>query len=193
MIAAHAQISTSTAQRPSLYPIYIPFKIQHLVLSRTQVLLEECCFRFTEKWLPEMLERRRWDCAEAIELHRWTNIVSKHLSKIPAHAFVNHSKTSVADVLKSVNKLRHSAVHRLSVTAKGVSEMIRSATRFATVLGNAACQQQLDELHQELEGKIRGLELNKNFLETRLEQEIDDITRQRRELDEKENKLCLLC
>ena len=173
---------------PSLYPLYIPYRIQHLVLTRTQRLLEGCCYDFTSQWLPELLEHRQWDCPEAIELNKWTYIVVKRLGKLPSHCFgtLDDPKISLADVLISINKLRHSAVHRLPTTAKGISEMIHSATRFAIVLQDSPCQQQLDELHQELEGKIRALELNKNFLETKLEQEMEDIARKRRELDAKE-------
>lgn len=66
--------------------------------------------------------------------------------------------------------------------------MVHSATRFARVLRDTIREQQFNELHRELESKIRALELNKNFLETNLEQELQDIAKQRRELDEKEKE-----
>ena len=171
-----------------MYPVYIPYKIQHLVLTRAQRLLEECCYDFTVQWLPELLGQRRWDCPEAIELNKWTHIVVRRLDSLRhcSQAFANDSTLSLAHVLTSVNKLRHSAVHRLPTTAKGISEMISSVTRFARVLRDSAREQQLDELHRELESKMRALELNKNFLETKLEQELQKIAKQRRELDEKE-------
>ncbi|MCJ1247646.1 hypothetical protein MMC30_004861 [Trapelia coarctata] len=175
---------------PSLYPLYIPYKNQHIVLNRTQRLLEECCYNFTAQWLPDLLEQRNWDCPEALELNKWTYIVVKRLGKLPADCFetIDDPTLSLADALISINKLRHSAVHRLSTTAKGISELIRSAARFAKVLRDSSCEAQLEELHQELEGKIRALELNKNFLETKLENEMQDIARQRRELAEKERE-----
>ena len=169
--------------------MYIPYKIQHLVLTRAQQLLEECCYNFTTHWLPELLEQRRWDCKEAIELNKWTHAFTKRLGKLPSSfspALANDPALPMAHVLIAVNKLRHSAVHRLPTTAKGILEMVHSATRFARVLRNTVCEQQFNELHCELESKIRALELNKNFLETNLEQELQDIARQRRELDEKE-------
>lgn len=143
------------------------------------------------QWLPELLEQRQWDCPEAIELNKWTHVVVKRLSKLPSHCFEDFASDpmmSLANVLISINKLRHSAVHRLHTTAKGISEMIRSATRFAEALRDSACQQQLNELHHELKGKIRALELNKNFLETKLEHEMQEIARQRKELAEKEKQ-----
>lgn len=153
-------------------------------------MLEECCYNFTAQWLPDLLEQRNWDCPEALELNKWTYIVVKRSGKLPADCFetLDDPTLSLADVLISINKLRHSAVHRLPTTARGISELIRSAVRFAKVLRDSSCEAQLEELHLELEGKIRALELNKNFLETKLEQEMQDIARQRRELDEKEKE-----
>ena len=190
-IAVPTKPITNRTKSLSLYPVYIPYKIQHLVLTRAQQILEECCYNFTTQWLPELLEQRRWDCKEAIELNKWTHAAMKRLDKLPlslSSAFANDSALSLANVLVSVNKLRHSAVHRLPTTAKGILEMIHSATRFASVLRDTTREQQFNELHRELEGKIRAMELNKNFLETNLEQELQDIAKQRRELDEKEEE-----
>jgi len=174
-----------------LYPLYVPYKVQHVVLTRTQSLLEECCYDFTAQWLPELLEQRRWDCPEAIELNKWTYIVVKRLDKLPYHrsqAFANDNAISLTNTIISINKLRHSAVHRLPTTAKGILEMIRSATGFARTLRDSTREQQLNELHTELESKIRALELNKNFLETKVEEEMEQIAKQRRELDEREKE-----
>jgi len=190
-IAVPTQPIMNRIKSPSLYPVYIPYKIQHLVLTRAQQLLEECCYNFSTQWLPELLEQRRWDCKEAIELNKWTHAATKRLDKLPSScftAFANDSALSLANVLVSANELRHSAVHRLPTTAKGILEMVHSATRFARVLRDTTREEQFNELHRELEGKIRALELNKNFLETNLEQELQDIAKQRRELDKKEKE-----
>jgi len=174
---------------PSLYPLDLPYKVQHQILWQTQRLLEECCYAFTEQWLPDLLEQRRWDCPEAIELNQWTKVVIKRLSKLPSHCFGDFGsdpKKSLTDVLMSINDLRHAAVHRIHTRAKGISEMIRCATIFARVLRGSACEKQLDELHRELDVIVGALELNKNCLETTLEKEMQDIARQRKELDEQE-------
>lgn len=190
--ATPAQPVTDGIEIPSLYPLYFPYKIQHQILSKTQRLFEECCYSFTAHWLPELLDQRQWDCSEAIELNIWTHVVVKCLSKLSSHCFEifdsfdNDPSTSLASILISINTLRHSAVHRLHTTAKGILEMIRSATSFARTLRDLTCQHQLEELHQELEGKVRALELNKNFLGTRVERELQDIAEQRKLLDEKE-------
>jgi len=186
---ATSQSQTDVVPVPSLYPLYIPYKAQYQILSRTQRLLEECCYAFTRQWLPDLLEQRQWDCPEAIELNTWTIVVVKRLKKLPSHCFGHlGSKPSIplAKVLMSIHDLRHAAVHRIRTSAKGISEMIRSATRFARALGGSVWEKQLEELQRELDGKIRAMELNKNFLETKHERQLQDIARQRKELDEKE-------
>ena len=190
--AVPAQPVNHGIEMPSLYPLYFPYKIQHQVLTKTQRLLEESCYSFTAHWLPELLDQRQWDCPEAIELNKWTHVVVKYLSKLPSHCFEGFDSdppTSLANILISINTLRHSAVHRLHTTAKGILEMIRSATSFARALRDLTCQYKLEELHQELEGKFRALELNKNFLETRVEREMRDIAEQRKLLEEREQQV----
>lgn len=174
---------------PSLYPLYLPYKVQHQVLWRIQRLLEECCYAFTEEWLPDLLEQRRWDCPEAIELNNWTEVVIKRLSKLPCHCFGDlgsDPRASLTDVLMSINDLGHAAVHRVRTRAKGISEMIRCATKFARALRSSACEKQLDELHRELDFIVGALELNKKRLESNLGIEMQDIARQRKELDKQE-------
>ena len=191
MIATTGSKTTEDLKVPSLYPISISYKTQHFILTNTQRLLEECCYDFTLKCLPEILEQRQWDCPEAIELNKWISVVVKRLGKLPAGCFetsIENPATTLASMLAPISKVRHSAVHRLPTTAKGISEMIRCAIQFAKILRSSACEQQLHKLNHELEGKIHALELNKNFLEAKFEGEMRDIARQRRELEDKEKE-----
>lgn len=118
-------------------------------------------------------------------------MVAKRLNKLPSHCFGDlgsEPSISLAEVLISINNLRHAAVHRVRTTANGISEMIRLAIRFVCVLGGSTWGKQLEELRRVLDGEIRAMELNKNFLETKLGREMQDIARQRKELDEKEKR-----
>ena len=65
------QPSVNGIRVPSLYPLYIPYKTQYQLLTKTQRLLEECCYDFTVQFMPDLLEQRQWDCSEAIELNKW--------------------------------------------------------------------------------------------------------------------------
>ncbi|KAN0068548.1 hypothetical protein V8E54_013272 [Elaphomyces granulatus] len=178
---------------PSLYPSYLPFRVQHVILSTAQRVLEECCFDFAKKWLPSILERRRWDCAAAVELTKWTRILAKDSSNLPPHAF-SINGPSLNEVIFAASKIRHTAVHRLPTTARGVHSLIKSAVKMTEALQDSFRTAQLEELHGELESKIKSMELNKNALEDGLARQLQEIQRQRAELERKEQELsaCML-
>ena len=173
---------------PSLYPVQFPFKVQNLVLARAQKLLEESCYDFTQKHAPHLFVDKRWDCPEAIELNKWTFMMIKRHGKLPSGVF-NKSTSEIEAILLAVNKLRHSAVHRLRISAKGILQMVDEAVKFTETLSDLPRASQLEELYQELKHKIKSQEMNKNFLETRLKDELDDIKRQREELAKREEKV----
>ncbi|KMU73040.1 hypothetical protein CISG_09919 [Coccidioides immitis RMSCC 3703] len=73
----------------SLFPPYIPYKVQHTILSKIQTLLEKSCYEFTSKWAPALASERGWDCPEAIELNRWTGNMYYRLKNLPDGALDN--------------------------------------------------------------------------------------------------------
>jgi hypothetical protein len=94
--------------------------------------------------------------------------------------------SSFNEVLIATNKLRHTAVHRLPTTARGVHQLIQSALRLTETLNDPLRTAQLEELHHEIDSKIKAMELNKNVLEDELNTQLREIQRQREELDRKE-------
>ncbi|KAL9002129.1 MAG: hypothetical protein Q9188_004921 [Gyalolechia gomerana] len=172
---------------PPLYPVQFPFRVQNSILARSQKLLEECCYDFTEKNAANLLVEKRWDCAEAIELNKWTFTMMKRKGKLFAGAFKD-SDSHINTTLLAVNRLRHSAVHRLRISAKGILQMIEAAVKFAETLSDVARASQLEELYKELQSMIKSQELNKNYLETKLKDELDEIKRQREELVKREQE-----
>ncbi|KAI1209798.1 uncharacterized protein F4807DRAFT_90313 [Annulohypoxylon truncatum] len=173
---------------PSLYPTYIPYKTQHLILNETQRILEESCFEFVQKWLPTVLSGKEWDCASSMELTKWTRLLAKKADKIPREAF-NSGGAPLTEVLFATNKLRHSAVHRISTSARGIQDLVKSAVTLASTLGDQRRASQLEEMCYELDSKIKAMELNKNALENSVIAGIDDIQRLRDELDRKEKEM----
>ncbi|KAF2094636.1 hypothetical protein NA57DRAFT_18840, partial [Rhizodiscina lignyota] len=172
---------------PSLYPSYLPYRAQHLILTAAQRVLEECCFKFAETWLSPILIGRGWDCPEAVELTKWTRILAKPSAStnLPTHA-LKLDGSRLQDVLFATNKLRHTAVHRLPTTARGITHMIESALKLAEALQDPLRTAQLEELHYEIDSKIKAMELDKNVLENDLTQKLKEIRRQREELDREE-------
>ncbi|OBT76527.1 hypothetical protein VF21_05437 [Pseudogymnoascus sp. 05NY08] len=173
---------------PSLRPASIPYNVQHLILATTQRLLEECCFDFAVKWAPTIVESKGWDCAEAVELTLWTKTLAKLCDKLPADAIFNDSGISLSIVFSSTDSIRHSAVHRLLTSAHGIQKMVQCAIRLAVTLGDNTRAAILELVEAGLDRRIKDMKLNKNFLENRLDSQLQMIREQREELDRKETE-----
>jgi len=173
---------------PSLYSSYFPYRAQHSILSTVQCVLEECCFDFIKKWMPSVLEEHGWDCAAAAELTMWTKLLAKMSGRLPRHAF-RLSGSSLNEVLFATNNVRHTSVHRLPTTSRGIDMLIMSAKKLAETLQDPLRTSQLEDLHFELESQIKAMELNKNVLENTLSHELQVLQHQRKELDRKEKEL----
>ncbi|KAI1761152.1 hypothetical protein GGR53DRAFT_522566 [Hypoxylon sp. FL1150] len=176
------------ATLPSLYPTYIPYKAQHLILNEAQRMLEECCFDFVQNWAPVVLEDQGLDCASSIELTRWTRLLAKIAENIPQEAF-NLGVTPLTEVLFATNSLRHSAVHRLQTTARGIQDLVKSAIALTFALNDHRRAGQLEAMSYELDSKIKAMELNKNVLENLTKAGLEDIQRRREELDRMETAI----
>lgn len=183
-------------QIPSLYPSFIPYKAQHLILTAAQQLLEECCFDFAAKWMPSLLEQRGWDCAAAVELTKWTQILGKTHTTLPPNAIklANTNTTTsppmtIRDLVQPAQTLRHTAVHRLPTTARGIGRLLGGAVALADALQDHGRAAQLEQLKAEVDAKVRAMELSKNSLEDRAARVLRDIARRREELDRAERDL----
>ena len=142
----------------------IPYKVQHVILGTAQTILEECCYDFAKQWFPSVLESSGWDCAEAVELTRWTGLIVKHSEYIPNHAFSEDGALSESLTI-SVNLLRHTAVHRLRITARGISKLIHCALRFTAALKDPTRTPQLKDLYEQIEENITHIELDEYALD----------------------------
>lgn len=111
----------------------------------------------------------------------------KRKGKLATGAFEG-SDYHIDTTLLAVNKLRHSAVHRLRISAKGILQMIFAATELAQTMSDATRASQLEDLSKELQSMIQSQELNKNYLETKLNNELDEIKRLREELMKREQE-----
>ena len=140
-------------------------------------------FRFCTKRLPSLLKEKKWECPEAAELINWTRTLAKHSGKVPAGAIRKVSGAPLSEVFSSTNVLRHTAVQRLVTSARGIYKMIQSASRLANALGGSPRAADLEKLCLEMGSRIRDMELNKNFLENRLDEQLQAINKKREEFD----------
>ncbi|QVM12790.1 U4/U6-U5 snRNP complex subunit dib1, variant 2 [Coccidioides posadasii str. Silveira] len=172
----------------SLFPPYIPYKVQHAILSKIQTLLEKSCYEFTSKWAPALASERGWDCPEAIELNRWTGNMYYRLKNLPDGALDNRYNSDISSVFASLCGLRHAAVHRLHVSVRGLDDMIHNAIIFTGMIRDTTRECQLNELHLELKRITRSQELHLHFLENRLKDEFTKIRELREELNRREQR-----
>ncbi|KAI1485701.1 hypothetical protein F5X96DRAFT_658380 [Biscogniauxia mediterranea] len=175
----------NTKALPSLYPILIPYNVQHLILNEAQRLLEESCFQFAQTWFPSVLKKRGWNYASSLELTRWTQVIANEANYIPTGAF-KMGEEKLNEVLSATHTLRHSAVHRLPTTARGITDMVKSGVAMASVLGDVKRAAQLEVMCDEVASKAKTFEVYKNALENVTKRKLDCIQRQREELDQQE-------
>jgi hypothetical protein len=129
-----------------------------------------------------------WDCAESVELTKWTRTIAKSASKLPAHALATGT-SNLNGILLATHRLRHTAVHRLPTTARGISELIGAALKCAEALQDSVRALQLEELRKDINVKIEAMELNKNALEDTVRDELKKIRQRREELNRMEEEL----
>ena len=93
------------------------------------------------------------------------------------------------ELLDSIAQLRHTAVHRIRVSAIKVQQFIAEAESFAFILDNNTCVRMLSCLRQGSQQVIDDLGRSKDLLESLLKKKLQGIDAQRRELDRLEFKL----
>lgn len=163
---------------PSLYPVYIQYRCQHLITTTIQNLLEESCFEFAQQHFPHILAIKGWDCPEAVELTEWTKLIARH-SPQP----VKGTNKPIDELFGLLHELRHSAVHRLRKTANGIERLAENAQLFLEALDDSFRSEKVSVLRRELKGAIEELKRNKDLLEGKLNTQLKNIQRKRAELD----------
>ncbi|KAH7393723.1 hypothetical protein BKA64DRAFT_626071 [Cadophora sp. MPI-SDFR-AT-0126] len=173
---------------PSLYPVYIPLQTQHRLLVKVQATLEDACYAFGHKMMDGILLKEGWDCPESVELNIWAWVFRCNEDKFDAEKLVELGKP-FPELLDSIVQLRHTAVHRVRVSANKLQQFIAEAESLAIILDNNTCARLLSRLRQEAQQVIDDLGRNKDLLESMLKKKLQEIDAQRRELDRVECQL----
>jgi hypothetical protein len=150
----------------SLFPVYLPF---------------QSCFNFGQRELLDVMQNHNWDCPESAELNTW----AAEFQKRPEIFATRKGDTSkpLSVLFSSIAAIRHTAVHRLGISAKTVEEFIIDAESLADLLGSEAQLKSLIKLRQDTQKMIEELERNKNLLSSKLTDTLETIAAQRAELD----------
>ncbi len=177
------QPTTSEQQHgiPSLFPVYLPFRTQHRLLVKVQAILEQACFEFGQRTMPDVLRKHRWDCPESCELNLWA---AEFLARQSAFSEKGPSiGKPFADLFHSVADIRHTAVHRIRLRARGIEQFLVDAESLVTLLKNEEGLKVLAKLRRDTRSAIEELERNKHVLISRFEETLKRIAAQRAELD----------
>lgn len=106
---------TTSSGAPSLYPVYLPYQTQHKLLGIVQQALERAYYNFAMRVLPDLVEEE-WECAESVELNLWARIFSTNQERFSQEGVGKLGKP-LSQLFDSVAQLRHTAVHRVRVSA----------------------------------------------------------------------------
>ncbi|KAI1755342.1 hypothetical protein F4782DRAFT_488194 [Xylaria castorea] len=174
-------IVESTRVVPSLFPAYLPLRTQHRILTSVQSILEDVCFDYGQRVMPEILEKNKWDCSEAAELNLWSAEFLRRQNEFSDK--VDDVRKPLAILLRSVANIRHTAVHRVCISAKGLEQFLLNAESFTMLLGDTTRLQSLTELRQNIQQSIEELERNKHVLSSKFRETLKRIAAQRAELD----------
>ena len=165
---------------PSLFPIYLPFKAQHSLLVHLQHLLEFSCYNFGLRVIPATLRQRGWVCAESVELNRWTD---EFLKTQNIFSDTKNDTKILTELCRSIANIRHAAVHRIAVNAKGMEQFLLDAEALATLLNDAECTDKIANLRRETLATMEELQRNKQILHSKLNETLHEIATRRQELD----------
>ncbi|KID97253.1 ubiquinol-cytochrome-c reductase cytochrome c1, partial [Metarhizium majus ARSEF 297] len=178
---------------PSLYPCYLPYRAQHVVLTRAQAILEACCFDFAQKHLPELLEEQGWDSAVAVELNRWTRILNDNLFG-RLHLGTSISENNLQSLLVEVRNLRDAAVYRVPTTARSVSQLLRCACQLTEVLGDKKRAMLIGSMKDLVDKQIYILEQHKKSLESTVSSKLHNLAQHHASLSQQKAEIisCML-
>ena len=177
---------------PSLFPAYLSYSVQHKLLNGVQRLLEQCLYEFTAKRLPDLLKEKKWDCAEAVELGRWSEVLPSQFERLSDEMRSNvtsfKSREAFFRALVATHPLRHAAVHRLPTHGKGLEQMLQTALSLVKALHDLPRTTKMKAVIEGFQSKRQDMELNKNHLENQLDEELAKIQAQRAALDVRERE-----
>lgn len=150
----------------------LPYEVQHCILSIIQRVLEEGCFEFACRWLPQMLKEHNWTCPEAVELATWRKVLPT--TNLPA-SFVYLRDYSLEVALRDAVQVRNAAVHRHLSTNSEIRQMALKAQKLMSMFSDATRQYRFDFLRSELWEWEAGSKINDQAAKERLQQALQEI------------------
>lgn len=128
-------------------PEDLPYQVQHYILAMIQRILEEGCFDFAQRWIPDSLPAS-WDCPEAVELSKWRDFLPAIL---PPNA-IRPMKYTLIQALGHAVNVRNKAVHRHLCDNNEIRRMALQAEDMMYMFSDVTRGDKMHHLWQELSG-----------------------------------------
>ncbi|PHH84917.1 hypothetical protein CDD83_1180 [Cordyceps sp. RAO-2017] len=180
----HEPVISATEQQPPepfTARIHLPYGVQHRLLVEIQHVLEEACFEFAKRTNPAILEKNGWDCSEAAELNLFVKELGSHSLGQPVTSATNDT-ILIADLVSSISKIRHAAVHRERLSTSGVDRAFEDSEHLLTFLGDDKRVQRIKDLRHDIGHLLGELDQKEREVDSILESKRNKINEQRQEL-----------
>ncbi|MCJ1270663.1 hypothetical protein MMC22_010560 [Lobaria immixta] len=155
---------STTSVAPFLHSIYISYELQHRMLTSIQSSLEECCFDFGKKWLPDIITSEGWEVPKEVELTTWIAKLSEHQKKIPTCAAFGMSGSSWDEIVTRTHELRNSTVHRGKISVHRLVDLTGGVAGLACVLKDISRAQWIEGFREDFMSSIEEMERDRNSL-----------------------------
>jgi hypothetical protein len=163
-------------------PVYLPFSAQHRLMVFLQHKLEEMCFSFSQRHLPQLLRDRAWECPEAVELHRWVRTLSMELPYIGQNWVFKHSP-----LFESVAQIRDCAVTRSRIDSAQIGKLMADAFGLAILLEEERTMKIIDRLREDMFSVSKSLGTETEQIKQKFDYKLNEIEVARTKLNELEN------
>ncbi|OAQ58079.1 hypothetical protein VFPPC_11393 [Pochonia chlamydosporia 170] len=170
----------------STFTIRLPFEAQHELMVHLQRVMEQVCFDFAKQALPDLLGKRRWACAMAVELHLWKDVLLQQRESLPAGYEL--STASLEPLLQTMAFIRHVAVVRIDISATQLQKCMEEAVELTEALGQMRFLSALRSLQKQINSEILGLRKEEELQRHLLDLERSTIANERADLDVREER-----
>lgn len=153
-----------------------------------QRILEEVCFDFMTQWLPSILKETGYDCAPAMELTGWVDLIFNYRHELGPEAPAL-PKRQFSRLIQYSQKLRNVAVHRNLVSVSEFFMLTYFAVELAEALKDDKRAEVLRNMRLETDHAWESIVAKRDSLETKVNEEMEEIQRAREELDRREKEV----
>ncbi|KAG2162061.1 hypothetical protein JADG_001800 [Aureobasidium aubasidani] len=181
----------ATMPVPETYDLYLPYRVQHKLLTYLQASLETVCFGYLKREHSHTLEGsdslREVEYPENLELPQYVNIFREHV-EFDSQALNKYLDKPVKYLYNFLVWLRHYTVHRRQVNIGYLYVWVNDARSLAKLVGDSKAAEQFETTQLKLERLLAGLKRRRVKYEDKLLAKVKGLAAKRAELDRLEKE-----